>query len=354
EQQAARTPSAIALEMEGRTLTYAQLDARANLLAHRLRAQGVGPEALVGVFLERSLDMVVGLYGILKAGGAWLPLEPALPPERLRQMVEDARPLVTLTSRALSGKMPEGAGLACVLDDDAWAAGLEPSASARPPPDGAGLDHPAYCIFTSGSTGRPKGALVTHRGIHNRIAWMQDAYGLGPGDRVLQKTPFSFDVSVWEFFWPLAVGARLVVARPGGHQDPAYLVRTLAAERITTVHFVPSMLQFFLEAPGLESLESLTRVFCSGEALPGALQRRAFERLPHAALHNLYGPTEASVDVSHWTCRPGDARPTVPIGFPVFNTRMHVLDADLNLLPTGALGELYLGGVQLGRGYLNR
>nr|WP_227027228.1 non-ribosomal peptide synthetase [Corallococcus soli] len=354
EQQAARTPSAIALEMEGRSLTYAQLDARANLLAHRLRAQGVGPEALVGVFLERSLDMVVGLYGILKAGGAWLPLEPALPPERLRQMVEDARPLVTLTSRALSGKMPEGAGLACVLDDGAWAAGLEPSASARPPPDGAGLDHPAYCIFTSGSTGRPKGALVTHRGIHNRIAWMQDAYGLGPGDRVLQKTPFSFDVSVWEFFWPLAVGARLVVARPGGHQDPAYLVRTLAAERITTVHFVPSMLQFFLEAPGLESLESLTRVFCSGEALPGALQRRVFERLPHAALHNLYGPTEASVDVSHWTCRPGDARPTVPIGFPVFNTRMHVLDADLNLLPTGALGELYLGGVQLGRGYLNR
>ncbi|WP_147446687.1 non-ribosomal peptide synthetase, partial [Corallococcus sp. CA047B] len=354
EQQAARTPSAIALELEGESMTYAALDARANLLAHRLRARGVGPEALVGVFLERSLDMVVGLYGILKAGGAYLPLEPGLPAERLRQMVEDARPRVTLTSRALAERLPEGAGTALVLDDDAWTSGLEPSAATRPPPGGAELDHPAYCIFTSGSTGRPKGALVTHRGIHNRIAWMQAAYGMGPDDRVLQKTPFGFDVSVWEFFWPLAVGARLVVARPGGHQDPAYLVRTLASARITTVHFVPSMLQFFLEAPGLEALDGLTRVFCSGEALPGVLQRRCIERLPRATLYNLYGPTEASVDVSHWTCRPGDARPTVPIGFPVFNTRLHVLDADLNLLPTGALGELFIGGVQLGRGYLNR
>ncbi|WP_338864395.1 amino acid adenylation domain-containing protein [Myxococcus stipitatus] len=354
EQQAARTPSAIALEWEGQTMTYAALDARANQLAHRLRAEGVGPEVLVGVFLERSLNMVAGLYGVLKAGGAYLPLEPGLPPERVRQMAEDACPRVTLTSRALAARVPEGAGTVLVLDDDAWSAGLPQAAAEHPPLEGAALEHPAYCIFTSGSTGRPKGALVTHRGIHNRILWMQAAYGLGPEDRVLQKTPFSFDVSVWEFFWPLAVGARLVVARAGGHQDPAYLVRTLAAQRITTVHFVPSMLQFFLEEPGLESLTSLTRVVCSGEALSSALQRRVFERLPHVSLYNLYGPTEASVDVSHWTCRPSDGRTTVPIGVPVFNTRLLVLDADLNLLPTGALGELYIGGVQLGRGYLGR
>ena len=183
-----------------------------------------------------------------------------------------------------------------------------------------------------------------------------DARGLsdGPEDRVLQKTPFSFDVSVWEFFWPLAVGARLVIARPGGHQDPSYLVRCMEASRITTAHFVPSMLQFFLAEPGLERLVRLQRVFCSGEALPASLQRRFFERLPKVALYNLYGPTEASVDVSHWTCRPDDARSTVPIGAPVYNTQLYVLDPELNLLPTGALGELYLGGVQLGRCYHRR
>ena len=354
EAQVARTPEAVALVFEGRELTYAALNARANQLAWRLRREGVGPESLVGVFMERSLEMVVALYGALKAGGAYLPLDPGYPVDRLAFMVEDARPRVTLTTRALAERVPAGAGPVLVLDEAAWTEGLPAGAASAPPVVDTSLESPAYCIYTSGSTGRPKGALIPHRGIHNRILWMQSAYGLGPEDRVLQKTPFSFDVSVWEFFWPLAVGARLVVARPGGHQEPAYLVRTLEEEGITTAHFVPSMLQFFLAERGLERLHTLRLVFCSGEALPAALQRRFFERLPGAGLYNLYGPTEASVDVSHWTCRADDTRDMVPIGAPVFNTRLYVLDPSLNLLPTGALGELYLAGIQLGRCYLGR
>ncbi|QRO01823.1 amino acid adenylation domain-containing protein [Archangium violaceum] len=354
EAQVARTPEAVALVFEGREMTYAALNARANQLAHRLRREGVGPESLVGVFMERSLEMVLALYGALKAGGAYLPLDPSYPVERLAFMVEDAQPRVTLTTRALADRVPAGSGLTLVLDEDGWTEGLPANAASTPPVVGTSLESPAYCIYTSGSTGRPKGALIPHRGIHNRILWMQSAYGMGPEDRVLQKTPFSFDVSVWEFFWPLAVGARLVVARPGGHQDPAYLVRTMEEAGITTAHFVPSMLQFFLAERGLERLGSLSRVFCSGEALPASLQRRFFERLPGSGLYNLYGPTEASVDVSHWTCRADDTRNTVPIGAPVFNTQLYVLDPELNLLPTGALGELYLGGIQLGRCYLRR
>ncbi|MBM7114473.1 amino acid adenylation domain-containing protein [Archangium primigenium] len=354
EAQAARTPEAIALEFEGQTLTYAALAARIHLLAHRLRLEGVGPESRVGVFMERSLEMTVALYGALEAGGAYLPLDPGYPPERLAFMVEDARPRVTLTTRALAARVPPGAGRVWVLDEAAWCEGLPADAASAPPAVAVSLESPAYCIYTSGSTGRPKGALISHRAIHNRILWMQSAYGLGPEDRVLQKTPFSFDVSVWEFFWPLAVGARLVMARPGGHQDPVYLVRTMAEQGITTAHFVPSMLQFFLAERGVEHLHALRRVYCSGEALPAALQRRFFERLPTAGLYNLYGPTEAAVDVSHWTCRADDPRDTVPIGAPVFNTRLYVLDAALNPLPAGALGELYLAGIQLGRCYLGR
>ncbi|HSK75928.1 MAG TPA: amino acid adenylation domain-containing protein, partial [Thermoanaerobaculia bacterium] len=212
----------------------------------------------------------------------------------------------------------------------------------------------AYVIYTSGSTGRPKGTMNTHRGIVNRLLWMQEEYGLTAGDRVLQKTPFSFDVSVWEFFWPLLTGARLVMAKPGGHQDPGYLVRTIREEGITTLHFVPSMLQVFLEAPGVEECSSLKRVMCSGEALPLELTRRFFARLPQVSLHNLYGPTEAAVDVTYWPCDPREKRGVVPIGRPVANTEIHLLDPYGNPVPVGVPGELLIGGVQLGRGYLAR
>jgi acyl-coenzyme A synthetase/AMP-(fatty) acid ligase len=208
-------------------------------------------------------------------------------------------------------------------------------------------------IYTSGSTGKPKGAMNTHEGICNRLLWMQDAYQLTPADCVLQKTPFSFDVSVWEFFWPLMAGARLVVARPGGHQDSAYLVRLIAEQRITTIHFVPSMLQIFLEEPGLERNTSLKRVICSGEALSFDLQERFFTCLD-AELHNLYGPTEAAVDVTYWACKPENGLRIVPIGRPIANTQIYILDARLQPVPIGVAGELHIGGIGLARGYHNR
>ncbi|WP_448324117.1 amino acid adenylation domain-containing protein, partial [Streptomyces sp. DSM 41493] len=212
--------------------------------------------------------------------------------------------------------------------------------------------HPAYVIYTSGSTGRPKGVVVPHEGVVNRLAWMQGEFGLGASDRVLQKTPFGFDVSVWEFFWPLVEGAVLVVARPGGHRDPAYLAGLVQAQGVTVVHFVPSMLQIFLREPAAASCGGLRAVFCSGEALSAEL-RDQFLGMLDVPLHNLYGPTEASVDVTAWSCAAGEG-PVVPIGRPVWNTRVFVLDAMLQPVPVGSVGELYLAGVQLARGYLGR
>ncbi len=333
EAQVDRTPEAVAVVSEEGRLTYAELEARANRLAHRLRRMGVVPETRVGISAERSLDLVVGLLGILKSGGAYVPLDPDYPRERLAFMLEDAAVPVLLTQAALAPA------------NDLAESPLRPAPAAGP-------DNLAYMIYTSGSTGRPKGAMNAHRGICNRLLWMQEAFGLGPGDRVLQKTPFSFDVSVWEFFWPLMTGARLVLARPGGHQDPAYLAGLIVREGVTTLHFVPPMLRAFLEQePGQASLR---RVICSGEALPMDLQRRFFARLPGVELHNLYGPTEAAVDVTWWPCDPGSAGSGVPIGRPVANTRIHLLDAELRPVPAGETGELYIGGVQVGRGYLNR
>jgi amino acid adenylation domain-containing protein/FkbM family methyltransferase len=342
EAQVDRTPEAVAVVSEEGRLTYAELEARANRLAHRLRRLGVGPETRVGISAERSLDLVVGLLGILKSGGAYVPLDPDYPRERLAFMMADAAVPVLLTQAALSPALFPENDLA--------------ESSLRPAPI-AGPDNLAYMIYTSGSTGRPKGAMNAHRGICNRLLWMQEAFGLGPEDRVLQKTPFSFDVSVWEFFWPLMTGARLVVARPGGHQDPEYLADLIVREGVTTLHFVPPMLRTFLEQePGRLAGRGagLRRVICSGEALPMDLQRRFFARLPGVELHNLYGPTEAAVDVTWWACDPESTDSGVPIGRPVANTRIHLLDPELRPVPAGETGELYIGGVQVGRGYLNR
>jgi amino acid adenylation domain-containing protein len=268
-------------------------------------------------------------------------------------MAEDAGLSVLLTGGKLSelaAALAQGAGAAVVhLDDlgegdageeEAWTEGVAVSP-----------DNLAYVIYTSGSTGRPKGAMLAHRGVVNRLLWMQDAYGLTADDRVLQKTPYSFDVSVWEFFWPLLAGATLVVARPGGHRDSAYLRDLIQRERVTTLHFVPPMLQLFLEEPGVETCESLRRVVCSGEALPRELQERFYSRMSGVELHNLYGPTEASVDVTAWKCERGGGRRAVPIGRPIANTRLYVLDREMRPVPVGVNGELYLGGVALARGY---
>ncbi|WP_326665122.1 amino acid adenylation domain-containing protein [Streptomyces sp. NBC_00385] len=347
EAQAARTPDATALVHGDVSLTYAELNTRANRLARHLRTLGARPGAVVAVAVPRSVELIVSLLAVLKAGAAYLPLDPEYPAERITYMLRDAAPVCVITDRA--DRLTDDATTARVVLDGLDVSGYpwcDPSRPLTPA-------HPAYVIYTSGSTGRPKGVVVSHGAIDNRLRWMQDAYGLTTQDRVLQKTPSSFDVSVWEFFWPLREGAALVVAEPGGHKDPAYLARLINEQAVTTCHFVPSMLQVFLAEADPGACAGLRRVFCSGEALPRETAHAFGRALSHVGLHNLYGPTEAAVDVSFHACAPHDSGP-VPIGQPVWNTRLYVLDAALRPCPPGVPGELYLAGRQLADGYLNR
>ncbi|WP_420127865.1 non-ribosomal peptide synthase/polyketide synthase [Longimicrobium sp.] len=352
EEQATRTPDAVAVVFEGRALARAELNARANRLAHHLRSLGVGPDARVAICLERGPEMVIALLAVLKAGGAYVPLDPGYPAERITYMLADSAPAAVLTQRGLRERV-EGASVP-VLELDGgstpWAAGpaTDPERGALTP------DHLAYVIYTSGSTGRPKGVGVPHRGVVNRLHWMGAFHGLGTDEVVLQKTPYGFDVSVWEFFWPLMAGARLVLARPEGHRDPGYLAETVRREGITTIHFVPSLLAVFLEHPDAGRCTGLRRVVTSGEALPPEVVARFGERLPGVKLHNLYGPTEASVDVTAWRCATDGSAARIPIGRPVANTRIYLLDARGEPVPVGVAGELYIGGVQVARGYQNR
>ncbi|NJO27407.1 MAG: amino acid adenylation domain-containing protein [Richelia sp. SL_2_1] len=317
-----------------------------------MRSHGVRPEVLVGICVERSLDMVIGLLAILKAGGAYVPLDPNYPQERLAYMLEDSQPSVLLTQQYLLESLPSHKAQVICINSN-WE--QITSESTENPASNTTIDNLAYVIYTSGSTGKPKGAMNSHSGICNRLLWMQDTYQLTSADAVLQKTPFSFDVSVWEFFWTLMTGARLVVAQPEGHRDPNYLVNLIRKQRVTTLHFVPSMLQAFLEAEGLEKCQSLVRVIASGEALPAQLQERFFNRL-NAQLHNLYGPTEAAVDVTYWQCKKEKLsnQNTVPIGQPIANIQIYILDKYLKPVPMGVTGEVYIGGVGVARGYLNR
>ncbi|MGK2745572.1 amino acid adenylation domain-containing protein [Serratia marcescens] len=350
EQQVRRTPNATALVSGAESLSYAQLNARANRLAHALIARGVGPDSRVAVCAERGLNMVTALFGILKAGGAYVPLDPAYPGERLQYILQDADPVLLLADAAGRAALGEP-----VTPQLALEAALPETLSAENPAPRAQASHLAYVIYTSGSTGKPKGAMNEHRGVVNRLVWMQEAYGLTAADTVLQKTPFGFDVSVWEFFWPLMVGARLVMAKPEGHKDPDYLSRAIEQYGVTTLHFVPSMLQSFLaDGQAATRCGQVVRVMCSGEALPAALVAEFYRRLPQAELHNLYGPTEAAVDVTAWHCSREAERVSVPIGRPIANTRIYLLDERGQPVPLGAVGELYIGGVQVARGYLNR
>src|SRR5918997_1417601 len=296
--QVARTPEATAVVFEGLELSYAELNARANRLAHKLIAQGVGPECCVAVALPRSVELIIALWAVLKAGAAYLPVDPDFPSERIRFVLDDASPVVVFDDPL------------AIRDTDGYP-DTNPTDADRIHP----LEpiNPAYVIYTSGSTGRPKGVVVPHCGIVNRLLWMQAEYGLREDDRVLQKTPSSFDVSVWEFFWPFIVGATLVVAKPEGHKDPAYLTRLIRSEAVTTIHFVPSMLRAFLQDQAAASCTGLRRVICSGEALPADLARD-FHSALDVGLHNLYGPTEASVDVTYFECVPQQHAVSVPIG----------------------------------------
>ncbi len=350
EEQVERSPDAIAVVFDNQQLTYRHLNERANQLAHYLQKLGVKPELLVGICIERSLEMIVGLLGILKAGGAYVPLDPSYPKERLSYMLEDTGVKVLLTQRSLTELLPENQAIVVSLDGDWQVIAQENQNNLNSGVKGENL---AYVIYTSGSTGKPKGAMNTHKGISNRLVWMQNTYQLTSSDRILQKTPFSFDVSVWEFFWPLLAGATLVVVKPQGHKDNAYLIKLIQQQQITTIHFVPSMLRVFLQEPSLENCSCLKRVICSGEALPYELTQRFFGRL-NCELHNLYGPTEAAIDVTFWHCLPQIQQQIVPIGRPIANTQIYILDQYLQPVPVGIAGELHIGGVGLARGYLNR
>ncbi|MEG8277209.1 amino acid adenylation domain-containing protein [Streptomyces sp. AHA2] len=344
EAQVRRSPDAVALEFEGEELTYREMDRRANRLAHALRRHGAAPETVVAVGAQRSLDLVVALLGVLKSGAAYLPLDLELPPDRLTYMVRQAGAVALV----------RGPGMDASLDlpglPEVSTGGLDQEPDG---PCGVRVDdrNAAYLMYTSGSTGRPKGVIVEHRGVCNRLRWGQREYGMTPDERVLQKTPYAFDVSVHELFWPLMVGARLVVARPGGHRDSGYLVDLIRRRGITSVHFIPTMLALFAGERGAAQCTSLRRILASGEALPPDTANRVLRELPHVELHNLYGPTEASIEVSAWPCRPDWTEPGVPIGAAVTDTRLHILDDELLPVPGDGRGELYLAGVQLARGY---
>ena len=346
--QVARTPAAVAVECAGQALRYAELFDAAGRLAQHLQQHGAGPGRVVGVHAERSLELVIALLAVLRAGAAYLPLDPELPPQRLAFQIEDAGAVVVL-SRSDGKAALAGARVPVLAVDQV----LPTLPAATELAAGAGPGDPAYVIYTSGSTGRPKGVAVPHRGVVNRLLWMQDEYGLTGDDRVLHKTPFTFDVSVWELFWPLLSGARLHLAPPGAHRDPRALAELISAHAITTLHFVPTMLDLFLAEPAAANLPSLRRVFASGEALAGPTVG-AFYARHDARLHNLYGPTEASIDVTYWPCQPEDATRGVPIGRAVANTRIVILDPGGELVPFGVPGELHIGGVQVATGYVNR
>ncbi|MFD6455356.1 amino acid adenylation domain-containing protein, partial [Nocardia sp. NPDC060220] len=343
--QVARTPDAVAVQCGDVTLTYAAFDARVRVLAARLVEAGVGPETLVGLALRRSVELIVAVHAIVRAGGAYVPLDPDHPVDRLHYVLEVARPVVVVTR---AGDEPDLNGAPVLRTDD-----IDWDAAPGEVVSGVRAGNAAYVIFTSGSTGRPKGVAVTHGAIVANLDWRQRRYAMTEADVVVQKTPYTFDVSVWELFWPLQIGARLVVAEAGRHGDPAYLAALIAQHRVTVTHFVPSMLAAFVGDVGSEvDLSSLRMVFASGEALPAATAAR-LRALSATALHNLYGPTEAAVDVTAHEVTALD-EVSVPIGGPADGTGLLVLDENLDQVPVGVVGELYLAGVQLARGYVAR
>jgi amino acid adenylation domain-containing protein len=350
EEQVELSPEAIAVVFEDQQITYAELNRRANRLAHNLIELGVGPETLVAISVERSVEMVWAILAILKAGGAFVPLDPAYPTRRLSFMLEDSGTNLLITHGRLADRFPDSAAQMFLLDSDA---GKLAEKQTDNPARGVDLSNLAYMIYTSGSTGRPKGVMIEHRSISNHLRWRQQAYPLGKGDRFLQKASLSFDISVWEVFAPLLAGARLVLAAPGREKDPGYLANLIAEQEITTAHFSSAVLSSFCEEPEVSKIRSLGHVFCGGEALTAKSVKQFFSRFT-AELHHQYGPTETTVDVTVWDCKAEDSRAVIPIGHPIANTHTYILDAHLQPVPIGVAGELHIGGESLARGYLNR
>ncbi|WP_285411464.1 amino acid adenylation domain-containing protein, partial [Variovorax sp. efr-133-TYG-130] len=350
EHQAAHTPEAIALVFEDQRLSYAELNARANQIAHHLIAQGVRPDTRVGVYLERSFDLVVALLGVLKAGAAFVPLDPDYPADRLAFMLEDAALPVVVSHRQLH--LPPHGAKEVRLDVHAP---LVARCSTQNPARIMGPRDAAYVIYTSGSTGLPKGVVVSHAAACNNILWFSRTVGLSTSDRLLQKTSISFDAAFHEFFSPLTSGATVVLAMPGGQSDTDYLVRTIREQRINLISMVPTLLRALTAEPSFKQCKSLRYLIVGGEALDAELVRKVREQLPATAIGNFYGPTEAACNSTHHLIgEVGDGVDTIPIGRPIANVRCYVLDQDRQLVPPGMPGELYIGGAGLARGYLNR
>jgi amino acid adenylation domain-containing protein len=349
ERQALQHPDRIAVTASGQSLTYRELNERANRLAHLLCSMGVERDQFVGVLMERSMEMVVTLLGVMKAGAAYVPIDPDYPQDRISYMLEDSQVRLVLTCSERLSNVPSDQ-LTYLHVNELSTKGNQSIHNLDVPLLPKNL---AYMIYTSGSTGKPKGAMNTHEGLMNRLSWMQDYFQLTPEDHVLQKTPFSFDVSVWEFFWPLMFGARLVLAKPQGHRDPEYIKGIIESERITTIHFVPTMLQAFVEVLQPFECVSLRRVICSGEALPAAIKNRFYDK--HSApIYNLYGPTEASIDVTYWECLRNESSVTVPIGYPITRTEIYILNEQYQPVQAGETGEIFISGIGLARGYYAR
>jgi len=352
EAQVEATPDAIALVIEKQQLTYRQLNQKANQLAHHLHQLGVKPEVKVAICVERSLEMIVGLFGILKAGGTYLPLDPTYPQERLSYMLEDAQVSVLLTQSKWQSQIPTYSGKIINLDTD-WDSIAEndsqnPDSEVKP-------DNLMYIIYTSGSTGKPKGVMITHQNVCNLLEWRQQTFNLTSEDKSLQTISFSFDPSVWQIFWPLCFGAQLVLAKPGGHQDSKYIVETIINENITVVCAVPSLLRVLLEEPKISECTGLKHVTCGGEALSKDLIDKFYQCLnKDNLLYNFYGPTETTIDATYWECQRDSNYSIAPIGRPVCNAQAYILDEELQQVPLGEPGELHIGGDGVGRGYLNR
>ncbi len=357
EQQVQRTPDAIALITETTEVTYQQLNQKANALAQHLSALGVGPNHLVGISMERSIDMVVGTLGILKAGGAYVPIDPHYPPERIGFILQDTQVKLLLchtsTEGVLKQYLPHGDITLLCVDRP------------LPTPSQSGSDvttaitdveNLMYVIYTSGSTGRPKGVMIAHNGVCSRLSWLQKNFPLCTEDRLLQTTSLCFDPSVLEIFRPLAVGAQIVLIEPDTLLDAGYFINVVRNYKISVLSVVPSLLRVLLDQSGLEQCQSLKRIFCGGEALPLKTQQRLFQQLPEGvvSLHNLYGPTEASIMATAWTCQSSDTSPVIPIGYAVDDVQVYILDDGLSPVASGEVGEIYIGGVGLAQGYLNR
>ncbi len=352
EAQVERSPDAVAVVFENKQLTYRQLNQQANQLAYHLRALGVEKEVLVGICVERSLEMVVGLLGILKAGGAYVPLDPAYPQERLAFIIEDTQTPLLLTQKHLVQNLPTCKAQIVCLDGDREQIAQNSQDNLVCKTTG---DNLIYVIYTSGSTGQPKGVMIPHRGICNQLYWRQTSFGLTQADKVLQTISFSFDPSVWQIFWCLSFGGQLILPNPGGHQDTAYLVKTVIDKQITVLALVPSILRVLLEEEEIENCKSLRHITCGGEALPIELVEQFFTCLNlENVLHNCYGPTEASIDTTFWTCQRGTHGIFAPIGRPISHAEIYVLDDNLQPVSVGEPGELHIGGVGLARGYFNR